>query len=571
MDAGKRTINDIFTGSKMLEIPFFQRSYVWKENEWERMLEDIENVCVTREPYFMGAVILKQQLTQSNSTIGDVRTVIDGQQRLTTLSILLKVLCLKTGALKKFDKRFRLDDDRPVLQHSFNDVASYNRIMDLQKIEELPYQDTITNAYTYFAKKLDTSKVDFDVICSKVMFVGIDLNYDENEQQIFDTINSLGVRLTTAELLKNYFFSRDDLPLYKTHWRDFFEKDEDTRSYWGQEIITGRTKRTFIDLFFYSLLQILIQDSSYAVRAEDKVAFSRVKSLFPSYKKFVGGYLGGDKNAFLQEMVEYAEVFRDKIDGSVVDKELPKDASVDRINVLIFALDTTTLIPYVLFIEKNVQDEQQKRRLYEYLESYIMRRLVTRQTTKNYNQLFTERLISNQITTKESFIDYLAKQTDKINYMPTDNEVAEAFHTSVLTNKYAAGTIYLLESKIRNEQMNSTQLLGIRKYSLEHLMPKKWRNHWEFDGTDEQAIKRDRALLTLGNLAIITQSLNASIRDSEWSVKLAGKGTQDGLKKYATGIETISKYLNYAEWNENCINERADNLASKAIKVWCFQ
>ena len=571
MDAGKRTINDIFTGSKMLEIPFFQRSYVWKESEWERMLEDIENVCVTKEPYFMGSVILKQQLTQSNSTVGDVRTVIDGQQRLTTLSILLKVLCLKTGALKKFDKRFRLDDDRPVLQHSFNDVASYNRIMDLQKIEELPYQDTITNAYTYFAKKLDTSKVDFDVICSKVMFVGIDLNYDENEQQIFDTINSLGVRLTTAELLKNYFFSRDDLPLYKTHWRDVFEKDEDTRSYWGQEIITGRTKRTFIDLFFYSLLQILIQDSSYAVRAEDKVAFSRVKSLFPSYKKFVGGYLGGDKNAFLQEMVEYAEVFRDKIDGSVVDKELPKDASIDRINVLIFALDTTTLIPYVLFIEKNVQDEQQKRRLYEYLESYIMRRLVTRQTTKNYNQLFTERLISNQITTKESFIDYLAKQTDKINYMPTDNEVTEAFHTSVLTNKYAAGTIYLLESKIRNEQMNSTQLLGIRKYSLEHLMPKKWRNHWEFDGTDEQAIKRDRALLTLGNLAIITQSLNASIRDSEWSVKLAGKGTQDGLKKYATGIETISKYLNYAEWNENCINERADNLASKAIKVWCFQ
>ena len=154
MDAGKRTINDIFTGSKMLEIPFFQRSYVWKENEWERMLEDIENVCVTREPYFMGSVILKQQLTQSNSTIGDVRTVIDGQQRLTTLSILLKVLCLKTGALKKFDKRFRLDDDRPVLQHSFNDVASYNRIMDLQKIEELPYQDTITNAIHILQKNL---------------------------------------------------------------------------------------------------------------------------------------------------------------------------------------------------------------------------------------------------------------------------------------------------------------------------------------------------------------------------------------------------------------------------------
>ena len=88
-----------------------------------------------------------------------------------------------------------------------------------------------------------------------------------------------------------------------------FERDEDTRSYWGQEIVTGRIKRTFIDLFFYSLLQILVQDSKYAVRAEDKSTFSRVESLFPSYKKFVGSYLNGDKNSLLKEMVKYADAF----------------------------------------------------------------------------------------------------------------------------------------------------------------------------------------------------------------------------------------------------------------------
>lgn len=571
MDAGKRTINDIFTGNKMLEIPFFQRSYVWQKSEWERMLDDIENVCATNEPYFMGSVILKQQQTQSNSAVGDVRTVIDGQQRLTTISILLKVLSLKTDAQKKFDRRFCLDDDRPVLQHSFNDVESYNRIMKLDKIEYLSEKDTITSAYMYFAENLDPAKVDFDVICSKIMFVGIDLNYDENEQQIFDTINSLGVRLTTAELLKNYFFSRNDLTLYETYWKNIFEKDEDTRSYWGQEIVTGRIKRTFIDLFFYSLLQILIQDGKYKVKTEDKITFSRVDTLFPSYKKFVSIYLNGDKNTLLKEMADYAGIFRESIDESVVDKELPREAGIERIDVLIFALDTTTLIPYVLFIEKNVKDEQQKNELYEYLESYVMRRLVTRQTTKNYNQLFTERLISNRIMTKADFIAYLTNQTDKINYMPSDSELTEALHESVLTNKYAAGVIYLLESKIRNKQMSSTQLLGIRKYSLEHLMPKKWRNHWSFNGTDEQAAERDRTLLTLGNLAIITQSLNASIRDSEWAVKLTGKGQKEGLKKYATGIETISKYLDYSEWNEICIKERADNLAETAVKVWSGQ
>lgn len=568
MDAGKRIINDIFTGSKMLEIPFFQRPYVWKQEQWERMLSDIENVCKTKEPYFMGSVILKQQQTQSNSVVGDVRTVIDGQQRLTTISILLKVLCLKTGETRKFDRRFRLDDDRPVLAHSFNDVEAYNRVMDLTQIEEIPQNDTITNAYKYFVENLDTTKVDFDTICNKIIFVGIDLNYDENEQQIFDTINSLGVRLTTAELLKNYFFSRDDIKLYEGYWQKTFEKDEETRNYWSREIVTGRIKRTFIDLFFYSLLEILIQNGTYKVKTEDKISFSRVEALFPSYKKFVEVYLGGDKKTILDEMTDYAAVFRDVIDGNIVDKELPRKAGIERINAMIFALDTTTLIPYMLFIEKNVKDAKQKEELYEYLESYIMRRLVTRQTTKNYNQLFTERFISNRIVEKQDFIEYLGNQADKINYMPADNEVIEAFHTSVLTNKYATGVIYFLETKIRDKQLHSTQLLGIRKYSLEHMMPKKWRNHWKFTGTNEQANERDRVLLTLGNLAIITQPLNASIRDAEWTVKVNGKNDKGGLKKYSNDIETLTKYIDYTVWNEERIKERADELASYAVTVW---
>jgi len=122
MDAGKRTINEIFNGSRILEIPFFQRAYVWGETQWERLLEDVESVSRTRTPYFLGSVILKQQLTDTSGTVGDIRTVIDGQQRLTTLSILLKVLCLKNDSLRKFDRRFRLDDDRTVLQHNHNDI-----------------------------------------------------------------------------------------------------------------------------------------------------------------------------------------------------------------------------------------------------------------------------------------------------------------------------------------------------------------------------------------------------------------------------------------------------------------
>ena len=132
---------------------------------------------------------------------------------------------------------------------------------------------------------------------------------------------------------------------------------------------------------------------------------------------------------------------------------------------------------------------------------------------------------------------------DTGNRMPSDEEVKQAFHESILTNKYAAGVLYLIESKIRNRSMYSTALLGIGKYSLEHMMPKKWQNYWDNPGTSEMAKARDEILLTLGNLTIITQSLNASIRDTDWETKKAGKGDKGGLRKYAEGIETLSSFL----------------------------
>ena len=155
--------------------------------------------------------------------------------------------------------------------------------------------------------------------------------------------------------------------------------------------------------------------------------------------------------------------------------------------------------------------------------------------------------------------------------MPSDDEVNRSFHESVLTNKYAAGVLYLIESKIRDRSMHSTQLLGIGKYSLEHLMPKKWKNHWAFSGDDLAAENRNRKLLTLGNLTIITQSLNASIRDSDWRTKKIGKGDKGGLLKYAEGIETLTEYLSLDEWNEDAIDARANDLVEHALRIWNIQ
>lgn len=567
MDAGKRTINDIFNGNRVLEIPFFQRAYVWGQPQWERLLEDMKAISVSNKPYFLGSVILKQQETTTGSRVGDKRTVIDGQQRLTTLNIFFKVLCLKTNENFTFDRSFKLRDNSNALLHNHNDIQAFNEILALTELKDLEGESNITQAYNYFKDNLVPDDLNLDSILSNVLFVGIDLSQEEDEQQIFDTINSLGVKLTTAELLKNYFFNRDDIEKYNEYWKEVFEKDEETKNYWDREIIAGRLRRTFIDLFFFAYLQIKIQETDFKVKAEDKDAYAKVEHLFESYKNFIKSYLNNNKEAILSEIKEYALLFKKNFNYEILGEELTQDFGIDRINTIIFGLDTTTLIPYTLYILRNISDETTKNELFSIIETYIMRRMITHSNTKNYNQLFTDKLINNRVLSKQEFLDYIEKRDDKVNFLPTDDELEKGFNSSILINKQSAGILYLIESKIRNEK-DSTALLGINKYSLEHLMPKKWRNNWNKLSSKESEINRDRKLLTLGNLTIITQSLNSSIRDSKWEDKLKGKNKKGGLTEYSGGLKTISQFLEYPEWDEKTIEERALFLYEKAKQIW---
>ena len=415
MEAGKRTIRDIFNRGRNLEIPFFQRAYVWDIEQWQRFLEDMRMVSSTQKPYFLGSIILKQQETASNKD--SILTVIDGQQRLTTLNIFMKVLCLKNSSDNDFTETFKKQRDKSIiLLHNHNNQDSFNKVVNLETLQvftNISENDNILNAYNFFNENITEEdligSLDFFNILDNILFVGIDLGYEEDEQQIFDTINSLGVRLTTAELLKNYFFKRDEIEYYEKYWKEIFEKDDETKIYWDKEVTTGRLKRTFIDLYFYSYLQIKIQDPELKVKNDDKIEFSKVENLFESYKRFIKDYQL-DKGAILNEIREYAILFKDNFDYDIVNNELTDESGIERINAITFGLDTSTLIPYTLYILKNVDDINKRNELFAFIESYIMRRMVVKASTKNYNQLFTDRLISNKILSKEMFIQFLEKE-----------------------------------------------------------------------------------------------------------------------------------------------------------------
>lgn len=568
MDAHKAIITNIFNNATLVEVPFFQRPYVWKEDLWERLLDDMEYVAKSKKPHFLGSVILKEgRKPNSGELFADCRTVVDGQQRLTTFIIFMKVLCLKTGQTTLFDYQFRIMGKEVALRHGKNDIAAFNKVVSMTAADKITdLSSRIIDAYNFFVENVDAAKLDIMTIITNTQFVRIDLDADEDEQQIFDTINSLGVSLTTSELLKNYFFSRDTVAEYEDKWVSVFEKDEDTKAYWEKEVEVGRTKRAMIDIFFDAYFQLFIQDKGNSIANEDKLMYARTDHLAQSYQHFVNTYCGGDKNVILASLKEYAECFSQNVNPDWCDQSIPATYGIERLNVVIFGLKNSTMIPYVLYAAKNVSNQNEFNRICGILESYTMRRMIVRATTKNYNNLYTS-LISNEIADAQTLMSRLTSGKDSTTYNPSDAELKSGFRDSKIYNLQTKGILYLLESGIRPAN-SSTALLGFNSYSLEHMMPKKWRNHWAGCGTEEAEKERDSKLLTLGNLAIIPQALNASVRDADWDTKKAGKKDKPGLKICASGLITIQKALDKDVWNEDEIESRAEWLWEKAVDLW---
>lgn len=568
MKAGSSNINSIFNGSRLLQIPFFQRSYVWERPLLERFLESMEEASIPNKSYFLGTLILKQSSTTSNSGVGDIRTVIDGQQRLTTLLLFLKILCNRCNQLGEFN-RIAIVRGKLSILHNFFDRDCFEEIMKQDDLQPVHYKTRLADAYNFFLEKVDGKKFDLFNILDNILFVAIDLQQDENEQVIFDTINSLGVNLTTGELLKNFVFSEQTIDKYNEIWRPVFEKDEDTINYWNQKTTLGRLQRINLETFLYAYLHVKINDPALNISSAEKSRFRSAEDLFNQYKYYIQ-LVKVDLIDFARDLTEYAKLYRENISSACLEEEIPKTWGIERINAIIFGMDTTTMIPYILYVLKNQHDSTEINDICRVLESYVMRRIICRSGNDNYSDLFSLNLITNQILTSAELIEYLIrKDGDSSLAMPNDESLYHAFLENKFSNPRAKGVLYFLESLIRDEY-HGTALRPFASYSLEHLMPKKWtETSWPLaNGYDVET--RNERLATLGNLSILPTKLNVSISNRAWEVKLNGNGQRKGLRYYASGIETLSRWLESENWDERKIEERAKWLFDKAHNLWQF-
>ena len=587
MQAQGISIAMLLGGERQLVIPYYQRSYVWTKPQWKRFLEDMEYVSKANRSYFIGSIILKQVPTPSCSEIGDLREVIDGQQRLTTLAVFFKVLSfLKNDpCIFSIDFMSRIGDGKCKICHNRLDKTFFDMVIGLDEPEDLLSEDNgkyrdrngkvvanpngILLLYQYFLSSIRGKENCFSGnLTSLLQVVSIDVTAREDEQQIFDTVNSLGVGLTTTELLKNFLFNEGNEDDFNEWWVPVFEKDEAIKNYWNTKVVSGVKKLPLIDLFFNAFFMVMIHDDRFGVATEEKLKYMRVEELFSSYRDFVRDHLGGDRMWLVREINSAARLFKDFFNPNIRYESIAGGNLSKRINEIIFSIDKATLIPYVLYILMSDVKAYERDKIFTAIESYIMRRVVCRSDTSGYNRFFSDALLTNKILTADAFAGYVARLDNRLLVMPSDEELRDGALNEYRINSQNIGILYMLETKVR-PVMSATSVKGIASYSLEHLMPRTWKSTWDLSGLSDEIIsKRDNSLWRLGNLAILPSRLNSSVSNGRWEDKVAGNRKGKGLRDCANGLVTLSKYLDLLEWNETAIDKRGFELYDMMIEAW---
>lgn len=586
-----------------LQVPFFQRSYVWDIRNWEELLDELTN---EKKNTFLGSLILKQE----NVASGEHKKalIIDGQQRLTTLSILVKALF---DTFSDQDKQGRQNMLYTILyyfdsyqakklnkiEHSHIDAQSYNAVMEEQITPEaygsivIAAPDTgitstdsnIWQCYAYFRTRFEqmpeTQRLRLFarlLDSNHKMLVVIDLDSTEDEQAIFDTINSAGVRLSGADIIKNALFQRATqlmgqervIQLYNHYWVPAFSSDLETTQYWSTMRLTGRLLRDNIEILFHSIAVIK------GFFDPDTTTLSDVPACYKAYLQKIQSEK--ELTDFLQEVAEYARLYREKI--LLFDKStlFSFDQNEQRLFHLLNQGDLSTFHPYILFLHHemlkgHISDKQKQQKLYE-LECFVARNMLAHGETKGYNKLCKE-LIRNPETL-----------TSKLNTL-TDDMVSNGLDK--ISNKMAALFLFWIELKRRHDDPKESLKELKFAYSLEHIMPQKWTAYWSYNAVpyvtaegdarpddDSGTQERNRAVYRLGNMTLLNSSLNTSLRNYTLDKKINGEGRKKGMRNYAdlkiTKDDIVMPYQNgrLKAWNEASIQQRTRQLAQEILTIW---
>lgn len=550
-----RMLNDyIEPNKKQYCIPVFQRDYAWTEEQCTKLFEDIVMAYKKDRPHFCGSFVYAPLGSKKHI---DSYIIIDGQQRFTTLYILIKALADSADddrdkdALQRYlyneDKfdRYGLDEKSKLKLKPVKTDNDQLLLLMSGKIEQMDKsrRGIIYHNYMLFMQLiksfLEESSANSVLMINdgieKLICADIRLDTDDNAQEIFERINSTGIKLGLADLIRNYILmtDTDQERLYEEYWLTV------------QNLLPDK----LLDNFFIDYLNL--KSDGFVKESE-------------AYKSFKQVYVEGkyDNEKMLQEILHYAKQYYVFCYGSS-----DFGAEVNKALAGLRKLKQTTVYLFLFRVfddyENGIINKNELARVLKMLLSYSIRRLVCEIGSNTlrglyktlYGRVFEQK--ENKNTYYDSLVSFFLQQTSK-NTIPSDNEFVTALQEKNLYSKNALCK-YLL-CAIENQ---GKETLDTENLSIEHIMPqnKNLSMSWQkMLGENWQSV-HEKYLHTLGNLTLT--GYNSELGDKPFEKK------KEKLEETITHIAVLySDVKDKSEWNSVNMEKRAKRLAEIILKLF---
>ena len=573
-----------------LVVPPFQRPYVWeKEEQWGPLWQDVRRLADLRlgqssaEPgHFLGAIVVQAQ----EPILGDLQacSIIDGQQRLTTLQLLMDATAAALEAAGhdalagQLDRLTHNEDiyvpgasTRLKLRHSNKDRGAFDEVMDAEAPvdhETLRHAASrVVRAHEYFTAAV-TEWLDSDangaaeraqtltsVLTRGLQLVAINLTVNENSQEIFETLNARGTPLTAADLIRNFVFQRlaaegEDTRVHLDDWP--FETE-----FWEKDVSVGRYPMQRSSLFFNQWLTARIGEE-----VSPRATFTR----FKQYVEHSDG--SGRKVADLLPVIrEQAESYEAWTKASE-----DGDRQLNRVELAVYRMkssDSELLKPLLIWLHqpgRGVPDDVIGK-VAATAESWLVRRQLLRLSVGDMGRIVADMIRAYERTAPSELVASIERHLSRLNvtstYWPGDDEIRETLRTEQVFRRFKKPRLRMLLETIEDEYRRGTNQPQVprRGYPIEHILPQKWANNWQVPDAEEEV--RAEHVHRLGNLTLLTQSLNSKVSNGPWASKREALRTHDTLLLNSRLLSTVDD-----TWDEAGIDSRTDAMIEVLLATW---
>ena len=553
MKASERKITKLFSESDtVFSIPVYQRDYNWQEKQCQRLFKDILQTGKNEKvsSYFLGSIVY---IHDGIYGVGEKEFhVIDGQQRMTTLTLLFLAIYFKlkgTILAKDADKIYNQYVVNPYSEKEIKlkllppeenlyilNKISHNKFNELEAFQD---RNMLKN-YLFFEKELENLSFDDMKHLSngieKLIYIDIALEKGKDDpQKIFESLNSTGLDLSQGDLIRNYILMDlergEQNHIYKEIWIPI---ENNCKVSDGSEIT--------------SYVSDFIRD--YLTLKTEKI--SSKPKVFETFKE----YYEKENDEKLEDMKKYSEAY-----SYIIKPSLEKDKDIQRELDYLKSLDKTVINTFLIGILKdykdNILEKDELVNMLILLQSYLWRRYITEKPTNALNKIFQGMYgkISRAGNYYENLVDVLMAED-----FPTDEELESALKLkNVYKDKEKLNYVF---KKLENYNHNELIDFENEKITIEHIFPQKPNKAWKENYSDNELEQMISFKDTISNLTLTGSNSNLSN-------KAFHEKRDDEVHGYRNSKLYMNKYLGrLEEWNLLSMEARFESLYDDIIKIW---